>query len=99
MKESHASSSETKPTSANRLKACFPVLACVTKLQISNVFARNSGVTGVETKLSMYKNNYVERDTPSPSPIGQVNRKADCWRFGSRCFMKRIACCNGGHNE
>src|SRR3990172_3233660 len=36
----HASSSAFRPTGAKRSKACFPVFACVAKMQVSNIPAR-----------------------------------------------------------
>ena len=49
-------------------------------------------------KLSMMSN-HAERGTPVPSPPGQANRKASCWRSGSRRLRKRMPCCNGGDTE
>ncbi len=59
------------------------VLAQAVRLQLSNLAARNcrtAGVQGASKLLVMI--NYLERGNPVPSPSGQVNREANCWRSG-----------------
>ena len=89
-----------RPTGVNRSKACFSVFACMVRLQVSNVPVtrlydrRRPGPPKLSTK-----SNHVERGTPVPSPSGQANRKASCWRSGSRSLKKRMPRCNGGDTE
>jgi hypothetical protein len=50
----HAPSARNRPTGAIGSQACFFVFACVAKLQVSNVPARDCRATGVQVppKLS-----------------------------------------------
>ena len=55
LEEPHASSTSYisyRPTGVNRSMACFPVFACVVRLQVSNVPARDCRTTGVQAHLS-----------------------------------------------
>ena len=94
--EPHAPSVSDRPTGDNRSKACFSVFACVVRLQVSNVPVRVCLTIGVQAppKLSI-KSSHLERGTPVPPPFGQANRKASCWRSGSRSLRKRTPGCNG----
>ncbi len=51
----HASSIAARPTGVNRSEACFLVFACVARLQVSQVPARDRRAAGVEAppKLSV----------------------------------------------
>jgi len=66
------------------------------RVQVANVPARDPISAGVQDppKLSVK----VKTWNVVPQvlrPPGQANRKASCWRSGSRCLKKRMPCCNG----
>lgn len=67
-------------------------LACVVRLQVANVPARNRCTTGVQAPptLSIMSEN-AERGNPVPSPFGQANREAGCWRVGLRGWNKQMS--------
>ena len=66
-----------------RFKIRFHVFAYMVRLQVSNVLVRNRRTIGVQdSPKSFVVINYVERGNPAPSPYGQANRKASCWRSG-----------------
>ena len=68
-------------------KSCFPELARVVRLQISNVSARNCRTTGVQSPPTLPAMvDYTERGkaTPPPGAIpGRHYRKACCWSGGN----------------
>ena len=102
IKSPHAPSSRYRPTGTNFLRIGDKGRSCtslvfvqVVRLQVYNLPVRNCSTTGVQgSPKLLVVINYVERVNPVPSPSGQANRKASCWRSGVWCIMKRTPCCN-----
>jgi hypothetical protein len=90
IKGSHASSSGTDLRGLTSASAdqgrmsCFPVLARVVRLQISNVSARNRCTTGVQSPPKLPQMvDHIERGkvtSPPGANPGRHYRKACCWR-------------------
>jgi hypothetical protein len=81
----HASSNGYRPTGAMRSKACFSVFACVARVQVYNVPARDRRAAGVQVppKLSVKTiTRNVERPSVRHARVWQADRKAGPWRDG-----------------
>ena len=88
IKGSHAPSRGTDLRGLTGRTSCFPELARVVRLQISNVSARNRWTAGVQSppKLPAMVD-YTERGKVTPSPGASPGRH------------HRKACCGSGDNE